>query len=71
MTKPRALNYGLGFCTGDIIAVYDAEDKPDADQIDLAVARFATAPKEVACLQGILDIYNRKDLCVMYWFSGF
>ena len=56
MTKPRALNYGLGFCTGDIIAVYDAEDKPDADQIDLGVARFATAPKEVACLQGILDI---------------
>ena len=61
MTKPRALNYGLGFCTGDIIAVYDAEDKPDADQIDLAVARFATAPKEVACLQGILDIYNSKS----------
>ena len=60
MTKPRALNYGLGFCTGEIIAVYDAEGKPDTDQIDLAVARFASAPKKVACLQGTLDIYNSK-----------
>ena len=28
MTKPRVLNYSLGFYTFDIVVVYDAEDKP-------------------------------------------
>lgn len=28
-TKPRALNYGLDHCKGQIIGVYDAEDAPD------------------------------------------
>ena len=28
-TKPRAMNYALPFCRGEIIGVYDAEDKPD------------------------------------------
>ncbi|MEK9733766.1 MAG: glycosyl transferase, partial [Paracoccaceae bacterium] len=27
-TKPRALNYALPFCSGEIVGVYDAEDAP-------------------------------------------
>ena len=61
MTKPRALNYGLGFCTGEIVVVYDAEDKPDDTQIEAATAHFATAPQQVACIQGVLDIYNTQS----------
>ena len=57
-TKPRALNYGLRFCNGDIIGIYDAEDNPAPDQIGLVAAHFDEAPPEVACLQGILDYYN-------------
>ncbi|MGY3436388.1 MULTISPECIES: glycosyltransferase [unclassified Marinovum] len=57
-TKPRALNYGLRFCEGEIIGIYDAEDNPAPDQIDLVAKHFATAPPDVACLQGILDYYN-------------
>ncbi|WP_417524538.1 glycosyltransferase family 2 protein [Marinovum sp.] len=57
-TKPRALNYGLRFCDGDIIGIYDAEDNPAPDQIGLVAAHFEEAPPEVACLQGILDYYN-------------
>lgn len=59
-TKPRALNYALEFARGSIIGVYDAEDAPDADQIDRIVARFAEAPPRVACLQGMLDYYNAR-----------
>ena len=59
-TKPRALNYAFRFARGDIIGIYDAEDAPDADQIDQMVARFRTAPPDVACLQGILDFYNPR-----------
>ncbi|WP_372837237.1 glycosyltransferase family 2 protein [Puniceibacterium confluentis] len=57
-TKPRALNYALTFCRGDVIGIYDAEDAPAPNQIDRVVERFATAPAHVACLQGILDFYN-------------
>ncbi len=59
-TKPRALNYGLDFCKGSIIGVWDAEDAPEPDQIEKVVARFRTAPDRIACLQGILDYYNPK-----------
>ena len=54
-TKPRAMNYALDFCKGDIIGVWDAEDAPAPDQIEQVVARFARAPSDVVCLQGILD----------------
>ncbi|WP_299373585.1 glycosyltransferase [uncultured Tateyamaria sp.] len=57
-TKPRALNYALDFCDGDIIGVWDAEDAPEIDQIEKVVAHYAQAGPDVACLQGILDYYN-------------
>lgn len=59
-TKPRALNYALDFCRGSIIGVWDAEDAPEADQIDRVVDHFATAPDNVACVQGRLDYYNAR-----------
>ncbi|MEM6275716.1 MAG: glycosyltransferase [Pseudomonadota bacterium] len=59
-TKPRALNYALDHCTGDIIGVYDAEDAPEPDQLLTVAAAFSTAAKSVACLQGRLDYYNPK-----------
>ena len=57
-TKPRAMNYALDFCRGEIIGIYDAEDAPDRDQLVRVAARFAEAPGDVACLQGMLDYYN-------------
>ena len=64
-TKPRAMNYALDFCRGDIIGVYDAEDAPAPDQINKIVQRFHEVGPNVACLQGILDFYNTKT----NWFS--
>ncbi|MCR9086151.1 MAG: glycosyltransferase [Rhodobacteraceae bacterium] len=60
-TKPRALNYSLDFARGSIIGVYDAEDAPEPDQIDRVVAHFNRADPWVACLQGALDFYNRRQ----------
>lgn len=59
-TKPRALNYALNFCRGDIIGVWDAEDRPDPDQLHKVARRFHFAPADVACLQGALDYYNPR-----------
>ncbi|MDU8927160.1 glycosyltransferase [Alisedimentitalea sp. MJ-SS2] len=60
-TKPRAMNYALDFCDGDIIGIWDAEDAPEPDQISRVVERFNQLPGNVACLQGILDYYNSRQ----------
>ena len=59
-TKPRALNYALNFCRGDIVGIWDAEDRPDPDQLHKVARRFEVAPDDVACLQGALDFYNPR-----------
>mgnify|MGYP006280567473 CR=1 FL=1 len=59
-TKPRALNYGLGFARGTIVGIWDAEDAPDPDQLHAVAAQFARSAPRVACLQGVLDFYNAR-----------
>lgn len=59
-TKPRALNYALNFCRGEIVGIWDAEDRPDPDQLHKVARRFHFAPADVACLQGSLDFYNPR-----------
>lgn len=60
-TKPRALNFGMEFARGDIIGVYDAEDRPHPDQIWRIVDQFAASPPEVACIQARLGFYNTSE----------
>lgn len=60
-TKPRALNYALTFATGEIVAVYDAEDVPDPDQLKMAAHAFQTSFGNLGCVQARLDIYNPAD----------
>ena len=55
------MNYALPFCRGDIVGVYDAEDKPDPGQIRAVVQHLMDAAPEVACVQGYLDFYNCRD----------
>ncbi len=60
-TKPRALNFALNFAKGSIIGIYDAEDRPDPDQLLQVARHFARAGADVACLQGVLDYYNYRS----------
>lgn len=60
-TKPRALNYALTYATGEIVAVYDAEDVPDPGQLKMAAHAFGTLHANLACVQARLDIYNPHD----------
>lgn len=57
-TKPRAMNYALGFTHGSIIGIYDAEDAPASNQLHQVAAHFAQCADDVVCLQGTLDYYN-------------
>lgn len=68
-TKPKALNYGLQFARGDIIAVFDAEDRPAADQPRAAISAFRTGLKDLAVVQSPLVIHNGKDSWVARQFE--
>ncbi|NTJ41275.1 glycosyltransferase [Agrobacterium larrymoorei] len=57
-TKPKALNYALRGVRGQLLAVYDAEDRPHSKQLKEAYARFQEAPDTLACLQAPLIISN-------------
>ena len=59
--KPKALNMGLAEARGDYCVIYDAEDRPDPDQLLKAVAAFHAAPFSVACLQARLSFWNESS----------
>jgi cellulose synthase/poly-beta-1,6-N-acetylglucosamine synthase-like glycosyltransferase len=60
-TKPKACNYGLHFARGELVTIYDAEDKPEPDQLKKAVIAFRHAGPETVCLQARLNYYNRDE----------
>lgn len=60
-TKPKACNYALRFARGEFTVIFDAEDRPEPDQLRKAVARFRSEPENVSCLQARLNFYNRNE----------
>jgi cellulose synthase/poly-beta-1,6-N-acetylglucosamine synthase-like glycosyltransferase len=68
-TKPRALNVGLAHAHGVYCVVYDAEDRPEPDQLKKAAARFAQADSKLVCLQARLAIYNTDQSWLTRLFS--
>jgi cellulose synthase/poly-beta-1,6-N-acetylglucosamine synthase-like glycosyltransferase len=57
-TKPKAMNYGLKFATGEYLVIYDAEDVPDPLQLKKAVLAFKQSSPNTVCIQGKLNFYN-------------
>jgi hypothetical protein len=53
-TKPRALQTGLAFARGEIICVYDAEDRPDPHQLLAAAVAFERGGAQVGVVQAPL-----------------
>ncbi|HEY1541251.1 MAG TPA: glycosyltransferase, partial [Xanthobacteraceae bacterium] len=60
-TKPKACNFALRFARGEYLVIYDAEDRPEADQLRKVVATFRRSPPHTACLQCRLNYYNANE----------
>jgi len=60
-TKPKACNYALNFARGELLTIYDAEDKPEPDQLKKAVVAFRKAADNVACIQARLNYFNATE----------
>ncbi|MHA1189549.1 MAG: glycosyltransferase family 2 protein, partial [Alphaproteobacteria bacterium] len=56
-TKPKALVFALPFCRGEVISVFDAEDRPEPDQLRIAAAALA-ADNRLGCVQARLQPDN-------------
>ncbi|MBI5178418.1 MAG: glycosyltransferase, partial [Nitrospinae bacterium] len=60
-TKPKACNYALRFARGEYVTIYDAEDKPEPDQLKKVMAAFNKAAPEVVCIQAKLNYFNADE----------
>ena len=68
-TKPKACNHGLRAARGEFLVIYDAEDRPDRDQLRKSVAAFRRLPASVVCLQAKLNYYNPDQNILTKWFT--
>jgi cellulose synthase/poly-beta-1,6-N-acetylglucosamine synthase-like glycosyltransferase len=60
-TKPKACNFALRFARGEYLVIYDAEDRPEPDQLRKVVETFRRSPANTACLQCRLNYYNASE----------
>ena len=68
-TKPRALNQALRHCTGEILAIFDAEDRPHPGQLRVAAESFAAGAMGLACLQAPLNWFNGSESWITRQFA--
>lgn len=57
-TKPKACNYGLRGARGTFVVIFDAEDRPEPDQLRKVLSAFRRAPVDVICMQCRLAYFN-------------
>jgi tRNA threonylcarbamoyl adenosine modification protein YjeE len=68
-TKPRACNHGLARAKGEFLVIFDAEDRPETDQLKQAVLAFQRLPRRTACLQAQLAYHNHRQNLLTRWFA--
>lgn len=60
-TKPKALNVALPFAHGTFTVIYDAEDRPEPNQLRRALQAFRVGGDNLGCVQARLCIDNSAD----------
>ncbi|MFJ2617919.1 glycosyltransferase [Glutamicibacter sp. NPDC087344] len=69
-TKPRACNYGLAMSNGEFVVIFDAEDRPEPDQLRKAIDAFREDERmrnqvdpnarPLICVQAALNYFNAE-----------
>ena len=63
------MNYAMQYAKGEYVAIYDADDRPDRDQLIKALSMFASLPEEYICVQAKLNYYNKDENLLTKLFS--
>gem|GEM_PF-166909 len=69
LTKPKALGVGLALARGGLVTIFDAEDRPDPDQLRRAAGTFAAAGPDLACVQARLATDHAGDTWITAMFA--
>ncbi|MFN8540266.1 MAG: glycosyltransferase [Thermomicrobiales bacterium] len=67
--KPKACNYGLAHARGEFVVIFDAEDRPEPDQLKKVYATFAESDPSLGCVQCQLNFYNPDQNWMTRWFT--
>ncbi|MGH9099395.1 MAG: glycosyltransferase, partial [Acidimicrobiales bacterium] len=68
-TKPKACNVGLVFARGEYLVIYDAEDRPDPDQLKRAIVAFRRGGDDLVCVQAALNYFNSEENALTRMFT--
>ncbi|MDQ7095551.1 glycosyltransferase family 2 protein [Desulfosporosinus sp. PR] len=68
-TKPKACNYGLIHARGEYVVIYDAEDRPEPDQLKKVHIAFTRSPVSCCCIQAKLNYFNSEQNLLTRWFT--
>jgi cellulose synthase/poly-beta-1,6-N-acetylglucosamine synthase-like glycosyltransferase len=80
-TKPKACNHGLERARGEYLVIYDAEDRPEPDQLKKSVVAFRKLDEaaqdskglfrrdQTVCLQAKLNYFNPRQNLLTKWFT--
>ncbi|SNQ49236.1 Glycosyl transferase [Frankia canadensis] len=68
-TKPKACNVGLTLARGELVTIFDAEDRPDPLQLRQAAIAFREVAGNVVCLQAKLAYFNHDQNLLTSWFT--
>jgi cellulose synthase/poly-beta-1,6-N-acetylglucosamine synthase-like glycosyltransferase len=60
-TKPKACNYALHFARGEYLVIFDAEDRPETDQLRKVLAAFHNMSESYGCIQAQLNYSNSDE----------
>jgi cellulose synthase/poly-beta-1,6-N-acetylglucosamine synthase-like glycosyltransferase len=66
-TKPKALNVALPFARGTYTVIYDAEDRPERNQLQVALKAFRSAGNDLACVQARLCTDTQTSWLARYF----
>ena len=70
-TKPKALSVALPFARGMFTVIYDAEDRPEPDQLQQALRAFHSAGADLACVQARLRIDTRTSWLARFFIAEY
>ncbi|MGB6350679.1 MAG: glycosyltransferase family 2 protein [Pseudolabrys sp.] len=68
-TKPKALDVALPFARGMFTVIYDAEDRPERNQLRIALNAFRSAGDDLACVQARLCM-DTDTSCLARYFTA-
>ncbi|SPF43532.1 Glycosyl transferase (fragment) [Candidatus Desulfosporosinus infrequens] len=68
-TKPKACNYGLIHARGEYVVIFDAEDRPEPDQLKKVHLAFNRSSDKCCCIQAKLNYYNSEQNLLTRWFT--